>query len=108
MRNIFHNCLPLHDGRPELSNVVFLLRHPRSIDLNPGKWNCSEVFRRPKVGQRAPFAAASLLLVIDPSQTLALLFSIADPDVLCRTQENPSARCSSMFLPTFSHRSWTG
>ena len=48
MRNIFHNCLPLHDGRPESSKVVFLLRHPRSIDQDLGKWNCSEVSRRPK------------------------------------------------------------
>jgi hypothetical protein len=48
MRNIFHNCLPLHDGRPELSKAVFLLQHPHSTDLNLRKWNCSEVFRRPK------------------------------------------------------------
>ena len=54
MRNIFHNCLPLHDGRPELSKAVFLLQHPHSTDLNLRKWNCSEVFRRPKEDQDRP------------------------------------------------------
>ena len=48
MRNISQNCFPSHDARPESSNAVFLFRLQRSIDLNPGKWNCSEVFRRPK------------------------------------------------------------
>jgi hypothetical protein len=45
MRNISQNCLPSHDARPESSNVVFVFRHPRSTDLNPRKWNCSEVYR---------------------------------------------------------------
>jgi len=63
MRNIFHNCLPLHDARSELSNVVFLLRHPRSIDLDPGKWNCSEVLRRTKEDLDRPQDPRSILAI---------------------------------------------